>query len=110
LGAILGSAAVAVCHYCLEPYENKMVFNLSRVQGFWVLVFFGVMGTVIDSVLGEAIQAKYKNAEGAWSDQPWPGQNPSQPQKGFAAISNDFVNILTGLISVLIAIIYLLIF
>jgi uncharacterized membrane protein len=109
LGAILGSAAVAVCLYCFEPYENKMVFNLSRVQGFWVLVFFGVMGTVIDSVLGEAIQAKYKNAEGAWSDQPWPGQNPSQPQKGFAAITNDIVNTLTGLISVLIAIIYLLI-
>lgn len=103
VGAFLGASMIAVFIFFYEPFDTAMVFNLSRIQGFWILVIFGLFGTLIDSLLGEIFQAKFKNTQGEWSDQPWPGQMKSCPEKGFSVISNDVVNALTGIVSLILA-------
>jgi uncharacterized protein (TIGR00297 family) len=56
----------------------------------------GFAGMLLDSVLGSAFQARY-NLQGQASDVPPPGED-NTPQKGWAWLTNDLVNLLSNLL------------
>ena len=106
LGAIMGSVMIAIFIYLHEWQSDMFGSGWLLTQGFCVIVIAGFFGTILDSLLGDLIQAKFKNEEGLWSDKPWPGQSLSKPTKGFGFVSNDLVNALTGVIVVGLMIFY----
>jgi uncharacterized membrane protein len=99
-GAIMGSVMIAVFVFLHEWQTDIFGSERLLVQGFGVIVVAGFFGTILDSLLGDLIQAKFKNEEGLWSDKPWPGQSMFKPTKGYGFVSNDLVNALTGVIVV----------
>lgn len=70
IGAFIGAFAIA----------------LFAENDFSVVLFWGMMGSVIDSILGLIFQAKYLK-DGQLSD-----RNEGELVKGFSFITNDFVN------------------
>jgi uncharacterized membrane protein len=91
---------IAVFVFLHEWQTDMFGSDWLLLQGFGVIVVAGFFGTILDSLLGDLIQAKFKNGEGLWSDKPWPGQSMSMPTKGFGFVTNDLVNALTGVIVV----------
>jgi uncharacterized protein (TIGR00297 family) len=101
-GAILGAVAVGLC-VCMDDWE--VLGNLMgwcKIEIFIAVAGFGVIGTLIDSILGDLLQAKYRSVDGELLDRP-DGGGVNYPEKGFALISNDIVNFLTGLLVLIIA-------
>ena len=70
IGAFIGAFAIA----------------LFAENDFSVVLFWGIMGSVIDSILGLIFQAKYLK-DGQLSD-----RNEGELVKGFSFVTNDFVN------------------
>ena len=101
-GAILGAVAVGLC-VCIDDWEvlgNLMCW--CKMEIFIAVAGFGVIGTLIDSVLGDLLQAKYRSVDGELLDRP-EGSDVNYPEKGFAFVNNDAVNVLTGLLVLIIA-------
>lgn len=82
------------------------LFNL-HLTDFWIILFFGFLGNLIDTLLGAYIQAVYlcpicgKNMEKVRHC-----NSKTILQKGYASINNDAVNFLSGLIAALLGLIY----
>ncbi len=101
-GAILGAVAVGLC-VCIDDWE--VLGNLMgwcKMEIFIAVAGFGVIGTLIDSILGDLLQAKYRSVDGELLDRP-EGGDVNYPEKGFAFVSNDVVNFMTGLLVLIIA-------
>ena len=101
-GAILGAVAVGLC-ICIDDWE--VLGNLMgwyKMEIFIAVAGFGVIGTLIDSILGDLLQAKYRSVDGELLDRP-EGGDVKYPQKGFAFVSNDVVNFTTGLVVFIVA-------
>jgi uncharacterized membrane protein len=102
LGAILGSVAIGFCVYLRDWMMLTEWLGWTKFQFFLLVAGFGLMGTIVDSLLGDLFQAKYRTGEGDFLDRPI--GNPTQkPDKGFQFMNNDVVNFTTGLVILIIA-------
>ena len=99
LGAMVGSAAIGVVWCFTHAEQNFNVLSLSEELGFSYLMIFGMLGTIVDSALGDLFQAKYLLPDGQLSDKPMNDES-LRPVRGLKAINNDVVNILTNFIVV----------
>jgi uncharacterized protein (TIGR00297 family) len=100
-GAMLGSFSIALFWLFSDGSENYAVMGLTKMSGFVWLLGFGMVGTMVDSLLGDLFQAKYRWLNGELSDKPENG-NFSNPAKGWVFISNDLVNAITNLFLVIV--------
>lgn len=101
-GAILGAVAVGLC-VCID--DSEVLGNLMgwcKMEIFISVAGFGVIGTLIDSILGDLLQAKYRSVDGELLDRS-KGGDVNYPEKGFAFVSNDVVNFMTGLLVLMVA-------
>ncbi len=85
VGAILGAFAIA----CFD------------FEYFYYILFWGILGSVVDSLLGLILQAKYSN-NGVLTD-----QKVGDLVKGYAFITNDAVNFWSNLLVVFLAYLFL---
>jgi uncharacterized membrane protein len=67
------------------------------------ITLLGVLGSVIDSILGSVLQAKYQNEKGEITDLP-----TSKKVSGFETMNNDIVNLIS--IGLTVAIAYFVLF
>jgi len=101
-GAILGAVAVGLC-VCIDDWEVLAnLMGCCKMEIFIAVAGFGVIGTLIDSILGDLLQAKYRSVDGELLDRP-EGGDVKYPEKGFAFVSNDVVNFMTGLLVLMVA-------
>jgi len=77
----------------------------STASLLWIVVIFGFMGSVLDSVLGVLFQAKYMDESGHLVDSSEGGTRALG--KGYRWITNDVVNAVTGILMLLVAVMYL---
>ena len=100
VGALLGAVSIAIFVFWSE-------FSLigSRESLFWVVVVFGFLGSVLDSVLGVLFQAKYLDVWGNFLDSSDGGIRPLCG--GYKWVTNDVVNAVTGILMLLVAVMYL---
>lgn len=70
------------------------------LYGFLTVTVFGFAGSVLDSVLGATIQAKYKLEDGSGlTERPEIGNKKLTKASGFAFVNNDTVNFISILFS-----------
>lgn len=62
-------------------------------EGFFIVFVLGVIGNIIDSILGMLLQRKFRASNGELRDTP--EFRGDLPISGFAAVSNNTVNMLT---------------
>lgn len=77
-----------------------MAFIYFGVYGFLVVIFFGFIGSLFDSVLGATLQAKYKLPdEGGLTERSEMHNKKLAISSGFAFVNNDIVNFISILFS-----------
>ena len=71
---------------------SLLAFPLFGIQGLLINTVLGLLGSIIDSILGATIQKKYLNSEGELQDE---AEHPNQEVvKGFKLITNSHINFL----------------
>ena len=100
VGAFLGAVSIAI--FVLWS-EFSSLGNSASV--FWIVVVFGFIGSILDSVLGVLFQAKYLDEMGNQVDSSDSGRRSMAA--GFRWVTNDVVNAVTGVLMLLVAVMYL---
>ena len=93
--SLLGALLIGTFYVGVELYSGSSAGDAITVGVYIVLI--GFMGSVIDSLIGELWQAKYKDASGAITERRKDGYIIS----GYKKIDNNVVNFVSGLLSAL---------
>lgn len=94
LGSALGALVVTLAGLFHQP-----AFGMALSQAAWAGIVFlgGVAGSLIDSLLGDSVQAKYLHPHsGALTEQPIIGGVNTQLINGMRCINNDAVNFISA--------------
>ena len=100
VGAFLGAVSIAI--FVLWSEFSSLGSSASL---FWIVVIFGFIGSIRDSVLGVLFQAKYLDEMGNQVDSS--DSDRRIMNAGFRWVTNDVVNALTGILMLLVAVMYL---
>jgi uncharacterized membrane protein len=100
VGALLGAVSIAIFVFWTELSSLG-----SSVSAFWLIAFFGFIGSILDSVLGVLFQAKYLDDSGNQVDSSDTGRRSMAA--GYRWVTNDVVNAVTGVLMLLVAVMYL---
>ena len=100
VGAFLGAMSIAIFVFWSEFSSLG-----SSVSAFWLIAFFGFIGSILDSVLGVLFQAKYLDDSGNQVDSSESGRRSMAA--GYRWVTNDVVNAVTGVLMLLVAVMYL---
>jgi uncharacterized membrane protein len=100
VGAFLGAVSIAIFVFWSEFPSLG-----SSVSAFWLVAVFGFIGSILDSVLGVLFQAKYLDDSGNQVDSSDSGRRSLNA--GYRWVTNDVVNAITGVLMLLVAVMYL---
>jgi len=100
VGALLGAVTIAIFVFWTELSSLG-----SSVSAFCLVAVFGFIGSILDSVLGVLFQAKYLDEMGNQVDSSDTGRRSMA--EGYRWVTNDVVNAVTGVLMLLVAVMYL---
>ncbi len=100
VGALLGAVSIAIFVFWTELSSLG-----SSVSAFCLVAVFGFIGSILDSVLGVLFQAKYLDEMGNQVDSSDTGRRSMAA--GYRWVTNDVVNAVTGVLMLLVAVMYL---
>ena len=100
VGAFLGAVSIAIFVFWTELSSLG-----SSVSAFWLVAVFGFIGSILDSVLGVLFQAKYLDEMRNQVDSSDSGRRSMAA--GYRWVTNDVVNAITGVLMLLVAVMYL---
>jgi uncharacterized protein (TIGR00297 family) len=104
--ASLGGSAVVALTYGLFQFAAGNSGMLLWMQ-IGVITIGGLLGSIIDSLLGAAIQAKYISHEtGQLTEKPSHNNKPNRLYSGLAFVNNDFVNFASSLLAAALVLIF----
>jgi len=86
VGALLGSLVISLTYLTLESVQIKWKY-------FILLLLAGFVASLIDSLLGATLQAKYTNSEGQLTEKRASDSGANKLVRGFEFVDNDFVNL-----------------
>lgn len=106
LASLLGSFFIASVFLVIYAIMYGIGFDDILIFGS-IITVCGFLGNIIDSYLGGSLQAKYKGVKtGTYTEKRWlPGEQVVLAS-GLALITNDAVNLLSGLAASLITLIF----
>ena len=91
LASVLGSFSVAILAYALLPGDDFLC-GLFLVPIVPVVAAAGVIGSILDSIIGATLQVKYRTTDGRIVERPEPG---AERIRGLSFVTNDVTNILS---------------
>ncbi|WP_373482158.1 DUF92 domain-containing protein [Acetobacterium sp.] len=97
--ASLGGAVVVALTYGLYQFGagNSGLLLWSQIG---IITLGGVLGSILDSLMGAVIQAKYISHEtGELTEKPDHNNKPNQLYSGITFVNNDFVNFASSLLA-----------
>lgn len=100
VGAFVGTVSIAI--FVLWSEFSSLGNSASL---FCIVVVFGFIGSILDSVLGVLFQAKYLDEMGSQVDSSDSGRRSLNA--GYRWVTNDVVNAVTGILMLLVAVMYL---
>jgi len=100
VGALLGAVSIAIFVFWTELSSLG-----SSVSAFCLVAVSGFIGSILDSVLGVLFQAKYLDDSGNQVDSSDSGRRSMAA--GYRWVTNDVVNAVTGVLMLLVAVMYL---
>jgi uncharacterized protein (TIGR00297 family) len=98
-GISLAGTAGALAGALLMGFAAALLLEASAATGL-LIAGWGIAGMLVDSLLGAWLQVRYRTANGRWQDRPVPG---ATGQRGLAWVTNDRVNLLSILLTVVLA-------
>ena len=101
--SILGSLLIAILYFL----ARLSILSVPRALGYGGIVLVsGFLGSIIDSILGATLQAKYVSAHtGKVTEKPVSDGKANVRVNGFAFISNNMVNFLSSSLAALLGLI-----
>ena len=106
--SLLGAFFITGIFIGLYAVVKGMNFETIIVYG-GIVTICGFLGNIIDSYLGGLIQAKYKGVEsGTYTEKRWLPNEKVELASGLALITNDAVNLLSGLAASLITLFFVI--
>lgn len=99
LASLGGSGLIALASLGLLTVHVGM--NPTAVAAALLVMVFGFLGSLVDSLLGATVQAQYVTATGEYTERPELDQTENRRVRGLAAINNDVVNALSGAVATL---------
>lgn len=100
ISAVLGSLLIAIV--------GDWVFNLT-IRDFWIVFVFGYFGNMIDTIIGAYYQQTYQcTVCGIETEKKIHCGKKNVRFRGYEIINNDFVNFISGFLSILLAYIFLI--
>jgi uncharacterized protein (TIGR00297 family) len=97
--ASLGGSAVVALTYGLYQFAAGNSGVLLWLQ-IGIITLGGLLGSILDSFMGAAIQAKYISHEtGELTEKPDHNNKPNQLYSGITFVNNDFVNFASSLLA-----------
>jgi uncharacterized protein (TIGR00297 family) len=101
LAGVLGAAAVWGSAWLVAP---AMLAPLGAVPTAVAVVAGGALGSLVDTLLGATLQARYRDAvDGAFTERPATAGRANALVSGYAWMDNDHVNVLGTLAGALVA-------
>jgi uncharacterized protein (TIGR00297 family) len=111
--SLFGTAVAAAGAFLIAflfSYSLLWRSDIMIIETFWVftsLAFFGLVGSLIDSLIGATIQAKFIDAKTQKiTESPGAKNNPNKKISGIRLITNGTVNFMSVAITAVIALIY----
>lgn len=107
LSASLGGGfAIAVTYgFCRLVSENTGEYLLLQIG---LITIGGFLGSVIDSLIGSTLQAKYISQEtGELTEKPIYDHKPNRLYSGWSFITNDFVNFASSLLAAILVLCFI---
>jgi len=92
LGSFIGAAVVG------------SVILSSRIEMFMGIVIFGVIGSIIDSIIGATLQIKYITLEGVITEKEFYNEEKLKVYSGITWMNNDYVNFISILLTTFLSI------
>ena len=90
--AAAGAVFIAVLFAAVNPFPPAFRGGFGRVVG--LVSLGGFLGALLDSALGETLQAKYEVPGGGLTERPRDGDGrPRRRVRGLAFVTNDVVNV-----------------
>lgn len=100
-----GSAAVALTYGFYQFAAGNSGLLLWSQVG--IITVGGLLGSILDSLMGAAIQAKYISHEtGELTEKPDHNNKPNQLHSGITFVNNDFVNFASSLLAAALVLIF----
>ncbi len=96
IGGALGAGLIVLSAAIFEP--SFLSWSISGK-----LIISGVIGSIVDSLLGATIQAQYSTEEGKVTERTVVHEVPTTLVRGFRWMNNDLVNVCCGLSGALVA-------
>jgi len=104
--ASLGGSAVVALTYGLYQFAAGNSGVLLWMQ-IGIITLGGLLGSILDSFMGAAIQAKYISHEtGELTEKPDHNNKPNQLYSGITFVNNDFVNFASSLLAAALVLIF----
>ena len=82
IGSVIGSCIIGLLTYHFISIEKYLIFGI---------ILCGVLGSIMDSILGDKLQGKYKTVSGKIIEN---SKGGSIIISGYSLINNDFVNLI----------------
>jgi uncharacterized protein (TIGR00297 family) len=96
--ALLGALFIALIYGAMNLHDPHLAANVAVITGC------GLLGSIVDSVLGDLVQAKYRSrTRGTLTEKPFEEGIANERVGGVAWIDNDVVNFLSPSVAALVA-------
>lgn len=104
--SLLGAFFIGVVFVSIFAFSSEITFPQMLQYGF-IVTLCGFLGCLIDSYLGASLQAKYKGIEsGKMTEKRWLPDEKVVLASGLAFITNDAVNLLSGLAASILTLVF----
>ena len=82
IGSLIGSCIIGLLAYYLITIDKILIFGI---------ILCGFLGSIVDSILGDMIQSKYKTSSGQIIEKP---ENDSIIISGYSLVDNNIINLI----------------
>lgn len=117
IGALLGAASVVAAAWFVDPWGYGWTSPIESMLGpmppltptvVWIVAVGGILGSLIDSILGATVQAKYRDSSGRLTERSKEDGHWLPLVSGYRWMTNDRVNLACTTVGALIPLSYFL--